>query len=198
MGNRTSKRRRTLGPVIQSCAVNVEKQEAVDGKHLNIMCCLDKTLHCAVKTKGSYERHLSGAFLWYICSPTTKQLDQLSKNENWSSRFYQESKDEDGTTIVQKSSQEVEGVNLLTLICSNDITLEISDTRIWNQLTRRDKEKIEMTMNSTFDLSSSDTGLVPGTYRVDFYMTTEKIDSTKFYKQDKFPPASKTIHFEVK
>ena len=75
-GKGTNKRRRlnVNGAVIQSCAVNVERDLAYSGKHLANLSVLDKVLHCAIKTKGASERQLSGAFLWYLCKSSVLKI----------------------------------------------------------------------------------------------------------------------------
>ena len=198
-GKGTNKRRRlnANGAVIQSCAVNVERDLAYSGKHLANLSVLDKVLHCAIKTKGASERQLSGAFLWYLCNPTQTQLDALSENEDWSNRYYQQVKDEEDNAIVRKVKKLSEGTTDVR-ICRNNITLTVGDEEIWSGLNKSDKKRIEMTMASTFDLSNTAKGLTAGIYRIDFYMQSGKIDSENFYNQSKFPVPSKTIHFEVK
>ena len=196
MGNAIKKPKgNATATTIQSCAVNVEKELAFNGQHLDQMCVLDKLLFCAVQTKGVADRQVSGAFLWYLCSPEPKQLTQLSALEDWSNRLYTESKDVEGRTFVRKVNRLSHGTDVL--ICQNDINLSVGDENIWDQLNREDRDRVEMTMSSTFDLSQAASGLVAGMYRVDFYLSNQPFTST-FYNQSNFPPTSKTIHFECK
>ena len=128
---------------------------------------------------------------------TQTQLDELSENEDWSNRYYQQVKDEEDNAIVRKVKKLSEGTTDVR-ICRNNITLTVGDEKIWSCLNKSDKKRIEMTMASTFDLSNTAKGLTAGIYRIDFYMQSGKIDSENFYNQSKFPVPSKTIHFEVK
>ena len=192
MGNKfTTKKHHRV--TIESCAVNVEEKLAHSGKHLDQLCSLDRQLYCSVKTRGASSSKQSGAFLWYLCSPTSKQLKKLSSVEDWSDRYFQPDTDADGNRCM--NSVQTLTTSTDVLICRNDLDLSVGNENVWDQLNHDDRSRIEMTMNSTFDLRNAEHGLVPGNYRVDFYRSDSPF--TPQFFTNNLPTPSKSITFHV-
>ena len=187
MGNILDKQDGTV--TIQSSAVNVEKSLAERGLHLEKFCTLDQVIHCSIRTRGLISNRSSGAFLWYLCSPTPKQLGILSQQEDWTNRYYKHV-----GSGLQSVSTLTEGTDVL--ISRNDLDLSVGDENIFSNMSSTDKSRVEMTMNSRFDLTKTGRGLVPGKYRVDFYRSSSPF-TNQFYSSDVLPLPSKSLFFDV-
>jgi hypothetical protein len=201
MGNQLHRQRRDKVHV-RRLAVNVEKRLAERGQHLDQLCTLDLELFCSVQTRGAFTQVQSGAFLWYLLSPTAEQLDLLADTQGcnaedcWSSKCFKSNKDGTMEAIIPSTNNTDNSQTDQVLLCYNDIELCVGDENVWNHLNRRDRSRVEMTMSSTMDMTKSNRGLVAGTYRVDFYHSDIPFDK-KFYLNKILPPATKSVNFQV-
>ena len=211
MGNKLQRR----DPIrITKVAVNVEKRLAERGYHLNQLCVLDRQLYCSVNIRGVSSQVQSGAFLWYLLSPTSEHLDLLAgdmvqssdnnkNNDNNTAVFQCFKSNKDGTmeVIPQLSSSSRKDDPLTQqqiLLCYNDIELCVGNENVWSVMNHKDRSRVEMTMSSSMEMMNSKRGLIPGNYRVDFYHSQIPLGDQKFYNLNKIlPKATQSAHFQV-
>ena len=199
---------------ISKVAVNVEKRLAERGHHLNQLCVLDRQLYCSINIRGVSSQVQSGAFLWYLLSPTSEHLDLLAadmvqssdnqkNNDNNTAVFQCFKSNKDGTmeevtpSQLSSSSRKDDPLTQQLLLCYNDIELCVANENVWSVMNHKARGRVEMTMSSSMEMMNSKRGLIPGNYRVDFYHSQAPFGD-KFYNLNKIlPKATQSAHFQV-
>ena len=212
MGNQSSRDPKSISKV----AVNVEKRLAERGHHLNQLCVLDRQLYCSINIRGVSSQVQSGAFLWYLLSPTSEHLDLLAadmvqssdnqkNNDNNTAVFQCFKSNKDGTMVIPSQlssvlSRKDDPLTQQLLLCYNDIELCVANENVWSVMNHKDRSRVEMTMSSSMEMMNSKRGLIPGNYRVDFYHSQVPgvPFGDKFYNLNKIlPKATQSAHFQV-